>query len=143
MKFVDITNDIAFRKIFGNETKKKSLISFLNAVISLPKNERIIDVEIANPYQLGKLSGGKSTIVDVKAKDENGNVFIVEMQIAEFDFFHKRILYYTSQSYVNQLDEGVKYKKLKPVYFIGILEFEIGQNTNYFSRHKVLSIWTE
>ena len=143
MKFVDITNDIAFRKIFGNDSKKKSLISFLNAVIELPKEELIIDVEITNPYQLGKLSGGKSTIVDVKAKDEKGNVFIVEMQIAEFDFFHKRILYYTSQSYVAQLDEGVKYNKLKPVYFIGILEFEIAQNTNYFSRHKVLDIETK
>ncbi len=143
MKFVDITNDIAFRKIFGNETKKKALISFLNAVIDFPKNERIIDVEITNPYQLGKLSGGKSTIVDVKAKDEKGNIFIVEMQIAEFDFFHKRILYYTSQSYVSQIDKGVEYNRLKPVYFIGILEFEIGQNPNYFSRHKVLDIETK
>ena len=144
MRFVDVTNDIAFRKIFGNDSKKKSLISFLNAVIDLPKNEQIIDVEITNPYQLGKLSGGKSTIVDVKAKDEKGNVFIVEMQVAEFDFFHKRILYYTSQSYVSQLDEGVEYKKLKPVYFIGILEFEIGkQNKNYFTRHKVLDVETK
>lgn len=143
MKFVDITNDIAFRKIFGNEGKKKSLISFLNAVIDLPKNEQVIDVEITNPYQLGKLSGGKSTIVDVKAKDQKGNVFIVEMQVAEFDFFHKRILYYTSQGYVSQLDEGVEYKKLKPVYFIGILEFEIGKNPSYFSRHKVLDIETK
>ena len=143
MKFVDITNDIAFRKIFGNDSKKKSLISFLNAVIDLPKSEQIIDVEITNPYQLGKLSGGKSTIVDVKAKDEKGNVFIVEMQVAEFDFFHKRILYYTSQSYVSQLGDGVQYKKLKPVYFIGILEFEIGENPNYFSRHKVLDVETK
>lgn len=143
MTFVDITNDIAFRKIFGSESKKKSLISFLNAVIDLPQNEQIIDVEITNPYQLGKLSGGKSTIVDVKAKDEKGNVFIVEMQIAEFDFFHKRILYYISQSYVSQIDKGVEYNKLKPVYFIGILEFEIGQNPNYFSRHKVLDIETK
>jgi len=143
MKFADITNDIAFRKIFGNDTKKKSLISFLNAVIDLPKNEQIADVEITNPYQLGKLSDGKSTIVDVKAKDEKGNIFIVEMQIAEFDFFHKRILYYTSQSYVAQIDKGVQYDKLRPVYFIGILEFEIGQNPNYFSRHKVLDIETK
>lgn len=142
MKFVDITNDIAFRKIFGNESKKKALISFLNAVIDFPKQEQIIDVEITNPYQLGKLSGGKSTIVDVKAKDEKGNVFIVEMQIAEFDFFHKRILYYTSQGYVSQIDKGVEYNRLRPVYFIGILEFEIGQNPNYFSRHKVLDIET-
>ena len=143
MKFVDITNDIAFRKIFGNDSKKKSLTSFLNAVIDLPKNEQIIDVEITNPYQLGKLSGGKSTIVDVKAKDEKGNIFIVEMQVAEFDFFHKRILYYTSQSYVSQIDKGVQYDKLRPVYFIGILEFEIGQNPNYFSRHKVLDVETK
>ena len=143
MRFVDITNDIAFRKIFGNEGKKKSLISFLNAVIQFPKNEQIIDVEITNPYQLGKLSGGKSTIVDVKARDEKGNEFIVEMQIAEFDFFHKRILYYTSQSYVSQIDKGIEYSRLKPVYFIGILEFEIGQNLNYLSRHKVLNIETK
>ena len=143
MKFVDITNDIAFRKIFGNENKKKSLISFLNAVIDFPKHEQIVDVEITNPYQLGKLSDSKSTIVDVKAKDKKGNVFIVEMQIAEFDFFHKRILYYTSQAYTSQIDKGVKYFRLKPVYFIGILEFEIGQNPNYFSRHKVLDIETK
>ena len=143
MKFADITNDIAFRKIFGNSSKKISLISFLNAVIDLPQNDQIIDVEIINPYQLGKLSRGKTTIVDVKAKDEKGNVFIVEMQVAEFDFFHKRILYYTSQSYVAQIDKGIGYHKLQPVYFIGILEFEIGQNQNYFSRHKVLDVETK
>ncbi len=142
MKFVDITNDIAFRKIFGNESKKKSLISFLNAVINLPKNEQIIDVEIGNPYQLGKLSSGKSTIVDVKAKDEKGNIFIVEMQVAEFEFFHKRILFYTSQGYVAQLNKGINYDKLMPVYFIGILEFEIGNNPKYYSRHKVLDVET-
>jgi predicted transposase/invertase (TIGR01784 family) len=142
VKFVDITNDIAFRKIFGNDAKKKPLISFLNAVIDSPKNEQIVDVEIINPYQLGKLSGGNSTIVDVKAKDERGNIFIIEMQIAEFDFFHKRILYYTSQSYVSQIDKGIAYNKLQPVYFIGILEFEIGTNPYYFSRHKVLDVET-
>ena len=142
MKFVDVTNDIAFRKIFGNENKKKSLISFLNAVIVLPENKQITDVEITNPYQLGKLSSAKSTIVDVIARDEKGNTFIVEMQIADFDFFHKRILYYTSQSYVSQIDSGERYDRLQPAYFIGILEFEIGNNPNYFSRHKVLDVET-
>ena len=63
--------------------------------------------------------------------------------LAEFGFFHKRILYYTSQGYVSQIDKGVRYDKLKPVYFIGILEFEIGQNPNYFSRHKVLDVETK
>ncbi len=142
MKFVDVTNDIAFRKIFGDENRKISLVSFLNAVIKLPNNNSIIDVDIINPYQLAKLSGGKSTIVDVKAKDKNGNTFIVEMQIAESDFFHKRVLYYTSQSYSSQIEEGKKYHRLNPVYFIGILEFEISRNKNYVSCHKVLDVET-
>jgi predicted transposase/invertase (TIGR01784 family) len=142
MKFVDVTNDIAFRKIFGNENKKISLISFLNAVINFPKENKIIDVDIVNPYQLSKLSGGKATIVDIKATDKQGNTFIVEMQIAEAEYFHKRVLYYTSQSYTSQIDKGENYNKLKPVYFIGILEFEIGNNQNYFSCHKVMDVET-
>jgi hypothetical protein len=35
-------------------TARKILNLILNAVIDLPKNEQIIDVEITNPYQLGK-----------------------------------------------------------------------------------------
>jgi hypothetical protein len=51
MKFADVTNDIAFRKIFGNENKKQSLASFLNAVIYLLENNKVVDVEITKPYQ--------------------------------------------------------------------------------------------
>jgi predicted transposase/invertase (TIGR01784 family) len=142
MRFVDVTNDIAFRKIFGNDNKKTSLISFLNAVIKFPNNNKVQSVHISNPYQFPIFASGKATIVDVKATDQNGNSFIVEMQVAEVEFFHKRILYYTSQSYVAQINEGDKYKKLKPAYFIGILEFEIGKNPNYFSCHQVRDIET-
>ncbi len=44
MKFVDIKNDIAFRKIFGNENRKEILISFLNAVLLLENDKKIISV---------------------------------------------------------------------------------------------------
>lgn len=142
MKFVDVTNDIAFRKIFRNENKKIALISFLNAVIVLPNSRKIIDVTITNPYQLPKLHEGKSTIVDVKAKDDSDNIFIVEMQVADVHYFQKRILYYTSQSYVSQIDKGDQYHKLNPAYFIGILDFKISQNPNYLSCHQVLDVET-
>ncbi len=142
MKFVDVKNDIAFRKIFGNENKKVVLISFLNAVLELPGGRKIADVTIVNPYQLPNLSGGKSTIVDVKAQDEGGNFFIVEMQVAESESFSQRVLYYTSQSYTSQIERGDDYSKLNPTFFIGILDFEIGANADYFSRHKVLNVET-
>ena len=44
MQFADIKNDIAFRKIFGNENKKEILISFLNAVLKLEGTSKINDI---------------------------------------------------------------------------------------------------
>ncbi len=142
MKFVDIKNDVAFRKIFGNENRKEVLISFLNAVLLLEKDNKIITVDILTPYQLPSLKGGKVTIVDVKAKDQNQKTFIVEMQVAEVDGFDKRVLYYASKSYSGQIERGDQYEKLNPTFFIGILDFEVTKNPSYISRHKIVDIET-
>ncbi|TAF44998.1 MAG: Rpn family recombination-promoting nuclease/putative transposase [Sphingobacteriales bacterium] len=135
MKFVDIKNDVAFRKIFGNENRKVVLISFLNAVLCLKNNNIISDVTILTPYQLPELRGGKVTIVDVKAKDSSGKTYIIEMQIAQVDGFHKRVLYYASKSYSSQINRGDDYENLMPTFFIGILDFVATQNNNFLNRH--------
>ena len=142
MKFVDITNDVAFRKIFGNENRKEVLISFLNAVLLFDNDKKIVTVDILTPYQLPAIKGGKVTIVDVKAKDQNGKNYIVEMQVADVDGFDKRVLYYASKSYSSQIDRGDLYEKLNPVFFIGILDFEVTKNPDYISRHKIIDIET-
>ena len=142
MKFVDIKNDIAFRKIFGNENRKEVLISFLNAVLLLENDKKIVSVDILTPYQLPALKGGKVTIVDVKAKDQSDKNYIVEMQVAEIDGFDKRVLYYASKSYSSQIDRGDLYEKLNPTFFIGILDFEVTQNKDYISRHKIIDTET-
>jgi len=142
MKFADVKNDIAFRKIFGNENKKEVLISFLNAILDFEEKHKIMDVTILNPYQLPKFRDGKATIIDVKAKDQGGREFIVEMQIADALGFSKRVLYYTSQGYVSQIDRGEFYDRLNPTIFVGILDFEISQNPKYISRHRILDVET-
>ena len=119
MKFVDVKNDVAFRKVFGNENRKEVLISFLNAILLFQNNNKIVDVTILTPYQLPELKGGKVTIVDVKAKDQSGQYYIVEMQVAEVDGFDSRVLYYASKSYSAQIQRGDDYEKLRPVFFIG------------------------
>ncbi|TAF45246.1 MAG: Rpn family recombination-promoting nuclease/putative transposase [Sphingobacteriales bacterium] len=143
MKFVDVKNDVAFRKIFGNENRKEVLISFLNAVLLLENDKKIVSVDILTPYQLPALKGGKVTIVDVKAKDQSNKNYIVEMQVAEVDGFDKRVLYYASKSYSSQIDRSDLYEKLNPTFFIGILDFEVTQNKNYLSRHKIIDIETK
>ncbi len=142
MKFADVKNDIAFRKIFGNENKKEVLISFLNAILDFEEKHKITDVTILNPYQLPKFRDGKATIIDVKAKDQSGREFIVEMQVADALGFSKRVLYYTSQGYVSQIDRGEFYDKLNPTIFIGILDFTLTKNPKYISRHRILDVET-
>ena len=143
MQFADIKNDIAFRKIFGNENKKEILISFLNAVLKFEGNKKITSVEILNPYQVPIVLGAKSTILDVKAKDKAGNEYIVEMQVTERAGFAKRIVFYSSKSYSSQLNIGEDYNKLRPTIFIGILNFEFLEGENYLSRHLILDAETQ
>ena len=138
MKFVDVKNDVAFRKIFGNEKKKVILISFLNAVLGLKGHDRIKDVTLLNPYQLPRIRGEKASIIDVKAIDNKGATFIIEMQVAEPEGLEQRILYYTSKDYAAQINSGDDYPLLRPVYFIGVLNFTYFSGTNYFSKHLII-----
>jgi predicted transposase/invertase (TIGR01784 family) len=131
MKFVDVKNDVAFRKIFGNENKTEILISFLNAVLKLKGNQRIQAIVIANPFQLPILPNLKTSIIDVKARDYQGNTFIVEMQVADILGMDKRLLYYTSKEYSQQIVSGEKYTELNPVIFIGIFDFKFTEGGDY------------
>jgi predicted transposase/invertase (TIGR01784 family) len=139
MKFVDIKNDIAFRKIFGNENKKEILISFLNAVLELPKGKKIKSIEIKNPYQLPEIKDLKSSILDVKVTDERNIWYIVEMQVEEPDGFDKRVQYYTAKQYASQIEVGEDYPKLKQVIFIGILNFKFFDGDDYLTKHMIIN----
>ena len=142
MRFVDIKNDIAFRKIFGNENKKEILISFLNAALKLENQNRIKSLTLLNPFQLPKIKGSKVTVIDVKATDDKGSVFIIEMQFTDKKGLDKRIQYYGAKGYSSQIDNGDEYLKLKPMIFIGILDFEYFDSLNFISRHLIMDCET-
>jgi predicted transposase/invertase (TIGR01784 family) len=139
MQFVDPKNDLAFRKIFGDDTKKEILISLLNAILDFQNENKITSVEIVNPYQVPKIADLKETILDIKAKNFKGEEFIVEMQKKDLGDFAKRSLYYTSKAYVAQLNRGEDYSNLNKVYFIGIVDFTMFNNKKYVSRHLILN----
>ena len=139
MKFVDIKNDVAFRKIFGNENKKEILISFLNAILELPKGKLIKRIKIKNPYQLPEIKKMKSTILDVRVTDERDISYIVEMQVEEHEGFDKRVQYYTAKQYASQINRGDEYPKLNQVIFIGILDFKFFEGKDYLTKHLIIN----
>jgi len=139
MKFVDVKNDVAFRKIFGNEKKTNILISFLNAILKLEGDRAIQEVSLKNPYQFPRVAGEKATIIDVGATDNVGRQFVIEMQVPNADGFDKRVQYYTCREYSMQIKSGDDYAKLKPTFFIGILDFNFFKSPDYMSHHIIVN----
>jgi predicted transposase/invertase (TIGR01784 family) len=142
MKFVDPRNDVAFKKIFGNEEHTEILISFLNAVLDLTGDKEILEVELLNPYQAPRLEALKYTLLDVRARDRRGVTFIVEMQITHVEGLRKRFTYYASKAYASQIERGQDYPKLNQVIFIGILDFNEFDTQHYLTRVQLLNTET-
>lgn len=133
-RFINPTNDLGFKKIFGSVENTDILIDFLNAMIY--NGAAVIeDLTILNPYQLPYLPGSKESILDIKAKLANGTKVLIEMQLANVTGFDLRVLYNTAKAYAEQLQEGEHYRRLEPVISLIITKFDLfpGQS-NFRSR---------
>ena len=110
-KYLDPKSDIVFKKIFGQHPHL--LKSFLNAILPLEDDRQIVELEYLSAEQIPEIPILKRTIVDVKCKDQQGQIFIVEMQVEWSDAFMQRMLFGTAQAYVKQLKPGDSYHLLK------------------------------
>jgi predicted transposase/invertase (TIGR01784 family) len=118
-RYLDPKTDIVFKKIFGEH--KHLLKSFLNALLPLPEDGLIVGIEYLSAEQVPAIPVLKRPIVDVKCTDQQGRIFIVEMQIEWTDGFMQRMLFNTSHAYVKQLKKGHEYHLLQPVYGVALL----------------------
>ncbi len=85
MRFADPKNDMAFKKIFGDETKKEILISFLNSVLDFKDDQAIAQVSLANPYQVPKIPELKETILDINAINKKELEVYKYISLKQFD----------------------------------------------------------
>jgi len=118
---IDPTVDCVFKAILGDEENKNLLIHFLNAVLEPKKGSMIQDVTILNPYNEREFIGDKLSIVDVKAVDEKGKKYQVEIQLDVHPALAARIIYTWSSIYHSQMNKGDDYHKLKPAISIWLL----------------------
>ena len=129
IKLLDLTSDIVFRTLFT--TNKESLIDLLNAILGFQGDELIKKIEILNPELLKEHKKDKVSILDIKARNERGELFNVEMQAFSQNHYPSRSLYYWARLYSGQIEEGDSYAELKKVYSINILNFKLIQNEHY------------
>jgi len=114
--------DCVFKAILGDNKNKPQLIHFLNSILKLKNEKRITSVEILNPFNEKEFNDDKLSILDLKAKDQRGCYYQVEVQIAVPAWLKEKVLFNWASVYQTQLQEGKEYSKLRPTISIWLLE---------------------
>ena len=142
-RYVNFYTDFAFKKLFGTEMNKDLLISFLNAL--LQGREVVLDVNYLNTEHLGTQEYDRRAVFDVYCKNDKGEVFLVEMQKGEQQFFKDRSIYYSTFAIREQAPRDEWNYELKGVYTIGILNFcfDKEREGNYYHEVKLMDTATK
>ncbi|MDO5555044.1 MAG: Rpn family recombination-promoting nuclease/putative transposase, partial [Planctomycetia bacterium] len=122
---LSVSDDGLFRAIFGHESSTHFLTGLVNAVLRNAGDPPVRALEIKNPFQLKDLANQKEPVLDIKAQDDRGHWFDVEIQVVMHENFRERILYYWSRTYSQELQQGTDYYDLRPVFGIIFTKFPI------------------
>jgi predicted transposase/invertase (TIGR01784 family) len=121
--FADPKVDFAFKRIFGSEAHQDILIAFLNHLLDLDGQHRIVKVDLLPPELRPAVDELKASIVDARCRDGRGVTYVVEMQVLKVEGFEKRVVYNVAKAYVNQLAPRAPYPELNDVVGVTICDF--------------------
>lgn len=128
-------SDIFIKYLLGSEDNNPILLKLINAVLKETGYPEIVSVEIINPFNLREFQSDKETILDVKARDENGYLYDIEIQVDAGSGYVNRSLYYWSKLYGSQMYNGEIYERLSPVISINILRDNIFAGGDFFTSY--------
>ena len=119
-KYIPLTSDFGFKRIFSNPEHPHILISFIESVIPSLSIQSIeyMDTKILNVYEEDRAS-----VFDVYCTLEDGSHVLVEMQNLRQTFYVDRTILYASHIIQRQAKKGVWNYELPPVYVISVMNF--------------------
>ena len=126
-KLLSPVNDHVFKRVFGKHLRV--LAGFLSAVLEMPIDAA--DIRVLDPNFRAERDDDKLGVLDVKVETRNG-LIDVEVQVQPHLHLKKRLLYYTSRMFVEQIDKGQNYDKLTRAVSIMIVDFEFVQTDSAF-----------
>jgi predicted transposase/invertase (TIGR01784 family) len=118
---IDPKIDCVFKALLGSEENRNLLVHFLNAVLIEDLTAPITEAEILNPYNDKEFLDDKLSVVDVKAKDSEGRLYQIEIQLLTYRHLPERMVYTWCDIISQQLQSGNDYSLLKPIYSIWLL----------------------
>ena len=111
--------------------RNKANFGVLEGLITVLLNEEVHIEEILESEGNQDAFDDKFNRVDVKAKNSKGEIIIVEIQLTRELYYLERILYGVAKSITEHIQLGDKYDKVKKVYSISILYFDLGKGADY------------
>jgi predicted transposase/invertase (TIGR01784 family) len=90
---IDPKIDCVFKALLGSVENRNLLVHFLNAILTRDLSSPITEVEILNPYNDKEFLDDKLSVVDVKAKDSEGRLYQIEIQLLTYRHLPERMVY--------------------------------------------------
>lgn len=137
--YIPIISDYGFKATFGNEANDLFLRKALQALIKLGIPIRKIHFD-KNSFEALTFDS-RSGIFDLSCTDENGNQFIVEMQLGNAPNFIQRMKFYALHKFNVIVEKGrFNYSNLPKLFTIAILEKTLLQDEQF---HTVINLRSE
>ena len=136
MKIVSPKYDICGKELFQNELVRKH---FISDVLKIPVNQ-IHSVRFANTFLRKRYRRQKLGILDILLEMNNDCLINIEIQLKQSIFWDKRQLFYLSRLYSSELRTGENYSRLTRCVSIGILDFNLTDDSEY---HNIYNLRNE
>ena len=119
--------DWAIKRILRDKANKEVLEGLIQVLVGQP----VTITEILESENNKNRFEDKGNRVDVKAKTEEGEIIIVEVQLTKERDFFQRIIFGTAAAVNDQIAIGQDYGVIHKVYSINILYFNFGSGDDY------------
>ena len=127
----DDNNFIRFDWAAKRMLRDKANFGVFEGLITVLLNEPVHIIEILESESNQNEADDKFNRVDIKARDNKGEIILVEIQQARELYYLERVLYGVAKTITEHISLGDKYDKVKKVYSISILYFDLGQGADY------------
>lgn len=111
--------------------RQKANFDVLDGFLTVMLNEKIKIVEILESEGNQERADDKFNRVDIKALNSKGEIILVEIQNTREIHYLERILYGVAKAITEHISLGEDYEKIRKVYSISILYFDLGTGTDY------------
>lgn len=111
--------------------RDKANFGVLEGLITVLLKEKVTIEEILESEANQDYLDDKFNRVDIKAKNSKGEIILVEIQQTRELHYLERILFGVAKSITEHINLGDSYEKVKKVYSISILYFDLGKGQDY------------